>query len=127
MKWCGILSFTLLGLFSILLLFRSPEDTFIKDKNGVWIRHGNPSFETEKKLAVSEAKALFEKNKLEGKNFSNGPCLSNEIIPDWSVDISHNPRQKIDDDPLNQCKFFREGKTHHFVELDMNGELVRTY
>ena len=127
MKWCGLFSFLLLGLFFLFLLLRSSEDTFIKDQSGKWVKHGNPSFEAARDLAISEAKKLFQEKKKEGRDFSQGPCLSNEIIPDWVADIAHNPREEFDDDPANQCSAFKEGKAHHFVELDLEGNVVRTY
>lgn len=78
-----------------------------------------------KDLAVSKAKDLFKQKLAEGTDMSNGPCLSNEIIPDWVVDVAHNPREAIDNQPGNQCSAFREGKAHHFVELDPMGNLIR--
>lgn len=61
------------------------------------------------------------------KKLANGPCLAGEIIPDWSADIAHQPRIATDDDPRNQCTEYREGKTHHFVELDEDGNFLRAY
>lgn len=60
-------------------------------------------------------------------DFNNGPCLAEEIIPDWSCDIVHSPRQAVDDDPANQCASFRQGLTHHFVEVDGNCNRVKVY
>ena len=31
----------------------------------------------------------------------------------------------IDDDPANQCRRFRDGEAHHFVELTPEGEVIR--
>ena len=61
------------------------------------------------------------------KELSKGPCLLNPItdIPDWVCDIAHSPRQDVDNDPNNQCSAFREGRAHHFVEVDENCELIR--
>ncbi len=78
-----------------------------------------------KDIAISKAKDLFKQKLAEGLDMSNGPCLSNEIIPDWVVDVAHNPREAIDNQPENQCSAFREGKAHHFVELDPMGNLIR--
>ena len=41
------------------------------------------------------------------------------------VDIAHDPRQDVDDDPANQCQRFRDGEASHFVELTPEGELIR--
>jgi len=78
-----------------------------------------------KDVAISKAKDLFKQKIAEGLDMSNGPCLSNEIIPDWVVDVAHNPREEIDNQPENQCSAFREGKAQHFIELDPMGNLIR--
>ncbi|MCX6815290.1 MAG: hypothetical protein NT120_00365 [Candidatus Aenigmarchaeota archaeon] len=57
-------------------------------------------------------------------NILNGPCLSNNITPDWACDIAHNPRIDIDNNPANQCPAY--GKTaQHFVEVDTSCNLIR--
>lgn len=33
----------LIILFAVLILLRGNEDSWIKDNNGNWVRHGNPS------------------------------------------------------------------------------------
>lgn len=78
-----------------------------------------------KEEAIAKAKELFEQKKTQGLDMSAGPCLSNEIIPGWVVDVAHSPRQAIDDQPENQCSAFREGKAQHFVELDLEGNLIK--
>lgn len=60
-----------------------------------------------------------------GENLNNGPCLSNEIYADWVCDVAHDPREQIDNIPENQCPVFREGKAHHFVEVDENCDFIR--
>ncbi len=80
---------------------------------------------TEKDRAIEAAKRLYEQKKQEGMDFSQGPCLSEEIIPDWCVDIAHYPRQPVDNQPRNQCASYREGRVHHFVELDTDGNVLR--
>ncbi len=80
---------------------------------------------TEKERAIEAAQRLFEQKKTEGMDMSRGPCLSEEIIPDWCVDIAHSPRQAVDNQPQNQCPSYREGRVHHFVELDLDGNVLR--
>ena len=60
-------------------------------------------------------------------DLNNGPCLSNEIIPDWVCDVAHSPRQDVDNLTENQCQDFREGKANNFVEVTPNCELIRKY
>jgi len=59
-----------------------------------------------------------------GQNLSHGPCLSDEIIPDWVCDVAHFPRQEIDNVKGNQCSGY--GKTaKHFVEVDPECNYIR--
>lgn len=83
--------------------------------------------EAEKDLAIAQCKELFQREKANGRDMSEGPCLSNEIIPDWVCDTAHSPREAVDNDSANQCSAFAEGQARHFVELDQNGEVVKTY
>jgi len=85
----------------------------------------SPTAETDAERAVEAAQKIFAEMKAAGTNMSSGPCLSNEIIPDWVADVVHNPRQAVDNFPANQCSAYREGKAHHFVELDTEGNLIR--
>ena len=83
--------------------------------------------QVEKDLAVAQAKDLWRQAIAEGIDLENGPCLSNNLMPDWVADIAHNPRQDIDNQPENQCSAFREGKAHHFVELNEQGNVIKVY
>jgi hypothetical protein len=56
---------------------------------------------------------------------TNGPCLG-LIKPDWVADVAHDPRQPVDDDPANQCPEYRSGEVGHFVELDPEGNYIRS-
>ncbi len=77
--------------------------------------------------AVAAAKQLWQQAYDKKEDLSKGPCLSNEVIPDWVADIAHQPRQVADDDPKNQCLAFMQGKAHHFVELDEDGNFLRAF
>ncbi len=79
----------------------------------------------DKDLATAKAKELWRVKFTMGEDLSAGPCLSNEVIPDWVADIAHNPRQEIDNVPANQCSAYRDGTAKHFVELDPEGNLIR--
>lgn len=76
--------------------------------------------------AVNQGKLLYQTEKGRNRDFSSGPCLSNALMPGWVLDIVHNPRQPVDDLAENQCSAYREGKAEHFVELDTEGNLIRT-
>lgn len=78
-----------------------------------------------KEAAIAAAKTVYVKVEADGTDFSNGPCISNNLMPDWVADVAHNPRQAVDDLPENQCSAYRQGTAHHFVELDPEGQLIR--
>jgi len=61
----------------------------------------------------------------DGQDFDQGPCLSNEIAPDWACDIIHQPRQEVDSAPENQCEAYQTGRVSHLVEVDGNCNVIR--
>lgn len=75
--------------------------------------------------AVAQALVLYAVKKRQGIDFDSGPCLTNDLLPNWVADLVHRPRQSIDDLPENQCQAYLEGRARHFVELDLEGSLVR--
>jgi hypothetical protein len=77
--------------------------------------------------AVDKAQAVYAQSTASGVALSQGPCIAEELpgLPDWVVDIAHDPRQPVDDDPANQCQRYRSGEAHHFVELDPDGTLIK--
>lgn len=80
----------------------------------------------DKSLATSKALEEFKTKKvILEEDWSNGPCLDENLLPNWVADIAHNPRQSVDDQPANQCQNFRNGTAKHFVELDLEGNLIR--
>ncbi len=83
--------------------------------------------DSEQTRAIDAATKVYEEAVADGVDMSNGPCIADELedVPGWSVDVAHDPRQEIDNDPANQCQAYRDGRTTHFVELDENGELIR--
>ena len=76
-------------------------------------------------LAIAQARDTYRMKKGLGEDLLVGPCLSNDLIPDWVADIAHNPRQDVDNESANQCEAYRSGQAHHFVELDTEGNLIR--
>ncbi len=75
--------------------------------------------------AIAAAVNLYKKRVAEGMVVTDGPCLTNDLMLGWVVDLVHSPRSKIDDLPQNQCQAYLEGRAIHFVELDLNGNFVR--
>ncbi|OGY50776.1 MAG: hypothetical protein A3J65_00295 [Candidatus Buchananbacteria bacterium RIFCSPHIGHO2_02_FULL_45_11b] len=86
----------------------------------------------EQKKAADKTSAIIKCRELclteaSNRDLNPGPCLSNEIIPDWVCDVAHSPRQDIDNLPENQCLAFKEGKARHYVEVDGNCEVIKSY
>lgn len=79
----------------------------------------------DRSAVIEEAYLVYERYKQEGLDFSNGTCLSNELIQDWVLDIVHDPKTEVDDRPDNQCRDYILGVAHHFVELNPEGNLIR--
>jgi hypothetical protein len=71
------------------------------------------------RLCISECKS-----RKDTEDLSRGPCLSNEIAPDWVCDVAHNPREAVDNKPENQCSAYGEGKAHHFIEVAANCTII---
>ncbi|MGA7670657.1 MAG: hypothetical protein WBW04_09565 [Nitrolancea sp.] len=88
---------------------------------------GGSSSSGDRQQAIAAAQQVYQQSKAQGTDFSSGPCIAEQLptLPDWSVDVAHNPRKPIDDQPSNQCQDYRQGKTRHFVELDPDGNLIR--
>lgn len=74
---------------------------------------------------VNRAQKLYKDRKAIGMDFSTGPCLTNDLAEEWVADIAHNPREKMDNLAENQCPAFLEGRAKHYVELDIEGEVIR--
>ncbi len=109
-----IVSLTVILISAFLIYLRNVTPTSYKP--GIWREADN---------AINQAQHLYQTKKEAGLDFSQGPCLSNDISPGWVVDIAHSPRQALDDDSQNQCPAFIEGRAKHFVELDLDGNLIR--
>jgi hypothetical protein len=71
------------------------------------------------------AQQAYERAKARGVDMSRGPCLG-VIKEGWVADVAHDPRQDVDDDPANQCPEYRSGEADHFVELDPEGNFIRS-
>ena len=103
------------------------KDTAGKTKNNPLPVVGsiNTKLQADKNLATAAAKELWRSMLTQGTDLSQGPCLSNNLIPGWVADIAHNPRIPNDDMPENQCSAYREGQAKHFIELDPEGNFIR--
>jgi hypothetical protein len=83
---------------------------------------------TDTDAAIAAAKKAYDKAKASGRSLAAGPCIAERVpgLDDWVVDIAHDPRRRVDDVPANQCRRFRAGEAHHFVELTPGGRVIRS-
>ncbi len=81
--------------------------------------------ESDRDKAIRLAKKLYEEKKAEGVDFSNGPCISEGVVSDGWGAVAHEPRHALDNLPQNQCRSYRTGRVHHFIELDPDGNVIR--
>ncbi|MDO8618863.1 MAG: hypothetical protein Q7R49_02835 [Candidatus Daviesbacteria bacterium] len=105
---------TIIIIASILIYSQKPTTSVYK-----------PGSSAELDTVVNQAKHAYNLRKVAGADLSTGPCLSNDLLPDWVADLVHNPRQAIDDFAQNQCSAYLEGRATHFVELDLSGNVAR--
>jgi hypothetical protein len=88
---------------------------------------GGQVSQSDREKAVDEAQIAFQQAQGSGRDLSSGPCISETLVGlrDWVADIAHDPRQPVDDESANQCERYRSGEAHHFVELNIDGQLIR--
>ena len=88
---------------------------------------GGGAGDDERQRAIDAAGSAFERAQESGAVLDDGPCIAEQLpgLDDWVVDIAHDPREPVDDDPANQCRRYRDGEASHFVELTPGGELIR--
>jgi hypothetical protein len=88
---------------------------------------GSSSGGSDTKAATAAAKKAYARAKASGEDLGPGPCIAERLpgLGDWVVDIAHDPRQPVDEVPANQCRRFRAGEAHHFVELTPRGRVIR--
>lgn len=112
---------------TFFLYFRDSDENITNDAINAITGIGSIDIKeaADQRLAISKARELWRAYSFSGEDLSDGPCLSNEIMPGWVADIVHDPRQAIDNDPANQCPAYRTGEATHFVELDIDGNLIR--
>ena len=109
------------------MVLRVRQASWMKDDHGIWIEHGKPAITPQEvrdqQDMITQAKALYQQIKTKGTDLSVGPCLG--TIGDYAIDIAHNPRIAVDNDPANQCAAYRNGTVNHFIELDVDGNIIR--
>lgn len=75
---------------------------------------------------VADAKTLYFKEKMLGRDFTTSSCLTQQLRKGWAVDIVSNPRQPIDDLTASQCDAIQDGRyPKKIIELDLDGNFIR--
>jgi len=124
-KWYWIGAIIVLVVVGLLFL-RGDEDSWIKNGKGEYVKHGNPSSVSDEVVeqadAVLCALDLYRTAEENGLDFLS-QCLGS--CGDYAVDIVHDPREDIDDLAENQCDDYRHNRVGHFIELDVDGIIVR--
>lgn len=87
-----------------------------------FISEGENPLESPASLCIN----LCREQRDKGVDLSSGPCLSDRIMEGWVCDVAHDPRVDIDNNPANQCGAYLNGTARHFVEVDLNCNLIRT-
>jgi len=109
-----------------LMILRSPEDTWIKNEQGVYTAHGSPSekpfYVSEQETAIVCAKQIYSDAAKQGVSFSS-QCLGS--CGNYAVDIVNVPRTSEDNLEANQCEEYLKGNDKNFIELDKDGNIVR--
>ncbi len=128
-KLYWVLIIALLAVGVLFFILRGNEDSWIKDSNGSYVKHGmpaeTPDYVIDQQIAVLQALELYNRKKAEGMVFSS-QCLGTvgEEVK-YVVDIVHVPRTEEDNRAENQCEDYRTGKASHFIELDKDGNFFR--
>lgn len=62
-----------------------------------------------------------------GRNLDAGPCLLDPLPQnsEWVCDVAHSPRQSVDNLLENQCRDYRDGIAHHFVEVTPECKFIK--
>lgn len=119
-----LLVLSVILVVSVIVVFSNDNNPLQgKIRGGVY----KPGISADADRAVNQAQKVYQEKKDLGVDFSTGPCLTNDLLPDWVLDIAHSPRISLDDLPANQCQAYLEKRAKHFVELDPNGVVLRVY
>lgn len=111
-----------LVLVGILLMLVATFFVFTNNDNLAPSSQVTPA---KKQELIALAKQSFQKAKTKGQNMENGPCLG-MIAIGWVADVAHNPRLPIDDKVENQCPDYINKTAKNFIELDTNGQFIKT-
>jgi len=73
---------------------------------------------------IREARMMLDIELKTGYDLENRPCLSEELVPGWAVDIVHQPTTEVDSMLKNQCRLYQEGKVPNIIYMDEFGHII---
>ena len=84
-----------------------------------------PGLDHNNEVLVDEGRSFFfeKKNTYSAADWIKGPCLG-KVNDEWVVDVVHEPRLPLDDDPTNQCSDYLNKKVSHYMLINMDGKVV---
>jgi len=75
--------------------------------------------------AIRQARKLLDEKLKSGYDLENRPCLAEEIVPGWAIDIVHQPIEEVDMLEINQCQSYLEGKVENIILMDEFGHQIK--
>jgi hypothetical protein len=121
-KFVVLTILSLLVMFALAMILSGAKPLSPRSSENVLPEQDLSDFQQE---LVIQAKKIYLEKKQVGVDFSSGPCLAEDLVGEYVVDLAHNPREAIDSLPENQCLSYSQGAINHFIELDLEGNLIR--
>lgn len=112
----------LLGLLAVIIVGYTAF-TIIRPSSSANIFAGSQKIESTHAEAIRQSRKIYSDKKAQKVDFDQSPCLSEDMGNGYALDISHNPREQIDDQV--QCSSYQNGTVKHFVELSPEGNIMR--
>ena len=77
-----------------------------------------------KSNAIRQARRLLDQKLKSGYDLVNRPCLAEEIVSGWAIDIVSQPITDKDRMKENQCQLYLEGKVKNLIIMDEYGHII---
>ncbi|MBU1164062.1 hypothetical protein KKA15_00695 [Patescibacteria group bacterium] len=81
-------------------------------------------FKSNKANAIREGRKMLDEKLISGFDLEKRPCLAEEIVPNWAIDIVHNPLEDVDSEAENQCQSYLEGRVENIILMDEYGHQI---
>ena len=74
--------------------------------------------------ALRQARTLLDQKLKSGYDLDTRPCLAEEIVPGWAIDLVHQPIEEVDKLPQNQCQKYISGEVENIILFDEFGHQI---